>query len=140
MTKSLQERLANAEALVAKYKQQIAAEAILNNIQPGDAVSFKYGRGETQTVKEGTVISTGDSPRGKLAVIQTGTGLEISTVKVRVADITENATADARTGTTEEAPAAEEAPVEAVTTTEAPSAEDVPPRPPFAQDDPLNAK
>jgi hypothetical protein len=95
--KTLEERIVATEKLLAKYKQEQVTAAILNNIEARDDVSFNYGRGDTRREIAGAVVSVGDTPQGKLAVVQFGEGLDIKVVKVRVADITANRTADART-------------------------------------------
>src|SRR4051812_3464676 len=95
--KSLQERLTAAEALVAKYKAQIAQEAILRNIQVNDDVDFTYGRDATKRSLTGTVTGTRTDDNNVMWVaIASGEGFDLQTYKVRATDITENRTAAKR--------------------------------------------
>ncbi len=97
MTKTTAQKLEAARALVAKYEQQLDSETILNNIEVGDDVSFKFGRGEKARVLEGSVVAVGEVERlGLVAAVQSGEGIDVQTYKVRVLDITENRTAATR--------------------------------------------
>lgn len=105
-TRTLAEKIELTKALLAKYEQEQVTAAIMNNIEAGDDVTFKYGRGDTRKSIDGRVVTVGDSNQGKLAVVQYGEGLDVKVVKVRVADITANRTAaerDAATAPAEEA-------------------------------------
>ena len=97
--RTLEQKIAATKALLAKYEQQALTAAILNNIEAGDDVSFNYGReGKTSTRRtiDGRVVTVGDTPQGKVAVVQYGEGLDVKVVKIRVADITANRTAAER--------------------------------------------
>lgn len=103
--RTLAEKIALTEALLAKYKQEQTTAAIMNNIEAGDDVTFKYGRSETRKEIVGRVVTVGDTDQGKKAVVQYGEGLGVKVVTIRVADIVANRTADERTAAA--APAAE---------------------------------
>jgi hypothetical protein len=91
MAKTLQEKLAAAVALVAKYEQAIASEAILLNVEAGNRVDFNFGRGEKKRVLSGVVVAVKDDEKlGKIARIQTGDGFDAQFYNTRVADITVN--------------------------------------------------
>lgn len=112
VAKTLEERLATAEASVARIKAQIVARDMLNNVEPGDSVTFAYGRKDTARTLSGVVIGVGDgaATQGRVAAIQSGEGIDVTVYKVRVADILTNPTADERNGSTaEEAPASDTA-------------------------------
>ncbi|GEM_PF-6560788 len=96
--RTLDEKIAATEALLAKYKQQKLTEAILNNIQIGDDVDFNFGRGESRRTLTGkvTVGITDDEAVGKVVAVFAGEGFDAKTYKVRVADITANRTAAER--------------------------------------------
>lgn len=96
--RTLDEKIAATEALLAKYRQQKLTEALLNNIEVGDDVDFNYGRAETRRVITGsvTVGITEDESWGKIVGIEAGEGFDKKVYKVRVADIVANRTADAR--------------------------------------------
>lgn len=86
--KSLEERMAAAKALVAKYEEQIAKGAAQADVQVGDVVTFKFGRGDTARELEGNIVAADD---GKVVIL---VGIKPYTVLVR--DILANPTADAR--------------------------------------------
>ena len=56
MSKTLTEKLAAALELVAKLKQQIVSEALLNDIHDGDEVTIKYGRADTAREVSGKIV------------------------------------------------------------------------------------
>lgn len=100
MSKTLIEKLAAAKALVAKYEAAIAAEAITNNIERGDAVVIKFGRGNTARNVSGTVVGVADTDNGRFVAVL---GDNLDTYKVHVRDVIENASAIGRSTVTEEA-------------------------------------
>lgn len=96
---SLEERLANAEKLVEKYKAQINAEKQINNVQVDDeGVTFKFGRAEKARELSGKIVAVADTDNGKVVSILCGEGVDIEIKKVRAADIISNPSADARNG------------------------------------------
>jgi hypothetical protein len=112
MSKTNQEKLVAARALVAKLEQAVNAEAILNNVNVGNKVRFAFGRGEKRRELDGTVVAVReDEKQGKLARINSGEGFEQQGFTVRVADIVENYDAPQAEGTEEassdEAPASD---------------------------------
>jgi len=54
--KTLEQKLAIAEAQVAKIKAAIATAAIVGDIQRGDKVIVKYGRADTARAVNGEVV------------------------------------------------------------------------------------
>lgn len=122
--KTLQEKLADAQARVAKLQAQINTQEILNSVKAGDTATFNYGRSDTARVLDGVITAVGDKTdeRGRvtrLAIVSVGEGLDIETYKVRVADIltingedapaSEADEADEAADEAPEAPAADEA-------------------------------
>ena len=101
--KTLEQKLAAAEALVAKYKAAIANEQALRDVQVGDNVTFKYGRaglGEgvrtlTGTVKAMQEIEEGTA-KGLNLRVEVGEGFDAELFKVHARDIVSNASADER--------------------------------------------
>jgi preprotein translocase subunit YajC len=104
--RTLAQKLAAAELLVAKYRQQINAEKQINNVQVGDEVTFNFGRAAKLRVLAGTITAVADTDLGRMVAIQTGEGLDVEIKKVRAADIVTNSTAATRDG---EAPASGDA-------------------------------
>lgn len=106
--KSTQELLELAEARVAKLKQRLTTENVLNGISAGDQVSFRFGRniperinkaGETVPARAARILSgvvlgvqdvTGEdgSITNKIVKVQAGEGFEADTYKVNARDIT----------------------------------------------------
>lgn len=89
--KTTAEKLAEAEARVAKLRAQLNTENILNSIAAGDVVTFKYGRKEVLTL-EGVVFAQGPrtDERGRvsrIALIDVGEGIDAQRYTVRVQDI-----------------------------------------------------
>lgn len=98
MSKTLEEKLTAAVALVAKYRSQIAAIAISNNIAVDDDVVVKFGRGDKVRNVAGRVIGVRDTEQGRVvAVIDEN----LDTFKVNVRDVVSNTTADARNAASE---------------------------------------
>jgi hypothetical protein len=92
------QKLEAARALVAKYEQQLASEAIVNNIEVGDDVDFIFGRGDKKRTLTGVVIVgiTELDGVGKVVGVESGEGFEKQVYKVRVSDLSANRTADGR--------------------------------------------
>jgi hypothetical protein len=107
-TRTLDEKIALTEALLAKYLKQKATEAIVTDIQVGDDVTFSYGRKDGGRELIGTIavgIATDTvGTYGKYVGIETGEGFDKRVLKVRIGDITENRTANERTPATESDP------------------------------------
>lgn len=105
---TLAERIANTEALLAKYKAKQKSIAIVNNVEVGDTVTIKYGRGDKVRNISGSVVGIKDENDVRSVVVL---GEDFKPYTVRAADITENAAAAARGGielTAEEAALAAE--------------------------------
>lgn len=90
-SRSLADRIVATRALLAKLEGQQRTEEVRRNLKAGDAVTFTYGRAEKARVLNGTVRGVGDVEAGKavqrVAVIETGEGLDLQTVRVNVAAI-----------------------------------------------------
>lgn len=94
--KTTAEKLAAAMALVDKYTQQLSVEARVNDVEVGDAVSYKFGRADKVRVLVGSVTGIKGTPKGRLVAVLTGDGFDTTTNRVRIQDITENRTAAIR--------------------------------------------
>ncbi|MFN8992591.1 MAG: hypothetical protein ACK5X3_02815 [Pseudomonadota bacterium] len=91
MAKTVQEQLDAALARVEKLRAKLNAVTILANVDVGNRVEFTFGRAEKKRTLSGVVIAVGeDAKAGKLAAIQSGEGMDVTTYKVRFADITTN--------------------------------------------------
>lgn len=114
--RTLQEQLEAAQARVDKIKAAINTQEILQSVKAGDTATFTYGRAEKVRELSGTVVAVGDrtDERGRatrIAVINSGEGLDIEQYKVRVADIlTLNGEGFAGASVEDEAPADDAAP------------------------------
>jgi len=106
--KSTQELLTLAEARVAKLKQRLTTENVLNGIEAGQTVGFRFGRnipertnraGEVVPARAarqltGTVVGVKDitddngAVTGKLIKVQSGEGFDADTYTVNARDIT----------------------------------------------------
>jgi len=90
MSKTLNEKLAAAKALVAKYEAAIKAEAILNNIAVGDKVTIKFGRAEKVRNVGGTVVGLNNTDNGLMVAVLSD---DFTPYKVHARDVIENASA-----------------------------------------------
>lgn len=122
------ENLAFYKEQIAKIEAKMAAEAIRDNIEPGDVVTFQHGRAETAKQYDGTVMGVKDGENGRWVKVQVGEGFDAEVFTIRTAAVSANPAADARNGVTPEAPAAEPTPM------------DVPAVKPKAPKDPLEAE
>lgn len=97
-TKTTADKLAAAQALVAKYEQELRSEALVNNIEIGDDADFIFGRGESKKTLTGKVVVplTDGGTAGKVVGVEAGEGFDKKVYKVRVTEIIANRTADAR--------------------------------------------
>jgi hypothetical protein len=93
---TLEQKIANTEALLAKYRALQNSLKQINNVQVGDEVTFKFGRAEKARDEKGSVIGIADTAQGKVVAIQVGEGIDVAVRKVRAADIVSNPAADAR--------------------------------------------
>ena len=89
--KTTEELLVIAEARVAKLKQRLLTEQLLNNVEVNDEVTIKFGRGDKVRHVSGKVAATA------LPALVVVDG-ELNSYKVQVRDIISNPTADARRG------------------------------------------
>lgn len=89
MAKTTEEKLVAARALVAKYEAAILADVIAANVQVGDEVSIKFGRGASVREVSGSIVGIAD----RTAVVLTP---ELKTFKVNFRDIVSNPAAEAR--------------------------------------------
>lgn len=111
MSKTIEEKLAAARNLVAKYEQQIKSDAIINNVEEGDAVTIKFGRGDKVRTVAGKIVGKNATDTG-LTVVVLGDDFKPYTVFAR--DILTNDAAEARNAAAagEVAPEAAEGAVE----------------------------
>lgn len=106
--KTTQELLTLAEARVAKLRQRLTTENVLNGIEAGQTVGFRFGRnipertnkaGETVPARAarqltGVVVGVKDilgdagEVTGKLIKVQSGEGFDADTYTVNARDIT----------------------------------------------------
>lgn len=93
MSKTLNEKLAAAKALVAKYEAQIKAEAILNNIELSDKVTIKFGRAEKVRHINGTVVGLNNTDNGLMVAVLSD---DFKPYTVHARDVIENASAEGR--------------------------------------------
>jgi len=95
--KTLAEKLAAAEALVEKYKREIALETIKNDIADKDDVDFSFGRGDSKRTMTGTVAGLADTDQGKIVAVSITDDAGLPEIKrVNIRDILVNRTADER--------------------------------------------
>lgn len=99
------EKLAEAERLVALYREQRAEEKMRENIEPGDTILFEKGRGENKQILDGEVLGTKTDSNGQWIKVQVGDGFEAETFTIRAAAIRENPAAKARSSAEETAAA-----------------------------------
>lgn len=93
MSKTIQEKLEAARKLVAKYEQKIKSDAIINNVEEGDVVTIKFGRGDKVRNITGKIVGTNPTDTG-LTVVVLGEDFKPYTVFAR--DILSNDAAEAR--------------------------------------------
>jgi hypothetical protein len=93
---TVEQKLAAAKRLVAKYEAQISSKNIVANVLVGDHVTFKFGRTKGVRMLTGEIAGFRESTVGAWVAILTGKGIDSRVVRIRVQDITHNPTADAR--------------------------------------------
>lgn len=90
-SRSLADRIAAAKATLAKLEKLQRTEEVRRNLKAGDTVTFTYGRAEKARTLTGNVRGVGDVEVGKgtqrVALIETGEGLDIQTLRVNVSAI-----------------------------------------------------
>jgi hypothetical protein len=94
--KSLAEKLIDARNLVAKYEAELNSQALINNVEAGDTVSFNFGRAEKKKTLTGTVTGVRDINLGRQVKVSVGEGFDAETKVIFARDITANPTAEAR--------------------------------------------
>ena len=90
--KTLEERLLDAKAVVAKLEQQIATRNLINNVDKGDKVVFNYGRAEKKRSLTGIITAKKETEQGLQLKIVVGEDFDAEDYKVFARDITENLT------------------------------------------------
>jgi preprotein translocase subunit YajC len=88
---TLDQKIEQAEARLAKLRQQKLTESLLSNIERGDKVTVKFGRADKVRNIEGEVVGVA---LPNIVVL----GADLETVKVHVRDVIANPSAEARTG------------------------------------------
>lgn len=96
--KTLAQQLADAEARVAKLRQAILAEALVNRVAPGQDVEFSFGRGEKARTLRGVIKGVREEEKvGKVAAVFVSSedGFSDQTYRVRLSEISRNYTIEA---------------------------------------------
>lgn len=88
---TLDQKIEQAEARLAKLRQQKLTESLLNNIEKGDKVTIKFGRADKVRHIEGEVVGVA---LPNIAVLSG----DLETYKVHVRDVVANPTAADRAG------------------------------------------
>jgi len=83
---TLDQKIEQAEARLAKLRQQKLTESLLNNIEKGDKVTIKFGRADKVRHIEGEVVGVA---LPNIAVLAG----DLETYKVHVRDVVSNPTA-----------------------------------------------
>lgn len=91
---TLDQKIEQAEARLAKLRQQKLTESLLNNIEKGDKVTIKFGRADKVRHIDGEVVGVA---LPNIAVLAG----DLETYKVHVRDVVANPTAAERNGTPE---------------------------------------
>lgn len=86
---TLDQKIEQAEARLAKLRQQKLTEELLSNIERGDKVTIKFGRGEKVRNIDGEVVGVALPNIAVLAA-------DLETYKVHVRDVIANPTAEER--------------------------------------------
>lgn len=86
---TLDQKIEQVEARLAKLRQQKLTESLLNNIEKGDKVTIKFGRADKVRHIEGEVVGVALPNIAVLAA-------DLETYKVRVRDVIANPTAAGR--------------------------------------------
>lgn len=105
MAKTLEEKIAATRALLAKYEAQAYTAAVANNIEKGDTVTIKFGRGDKAREVTGDVIGVADTDNGRFVAVLDA---ELNSYKVHVRDVLANPNADARNAADDAAPEGDE--------------------------------
>jgi len=98
---TLDQKIEQAEARLAKLKQQKLTESLLTNIEKGDTVTIKFGRADKVRHIEGEVVGVALPNIAVLAA-------DLETYKVHVRDVIANPKAAERAGRGEPVVAPEE--------------------------------
>lgn len=86
--KDAREDVAKAQAKLDKLLTEAANRDRIAGLDKGTEVSFEYGRGEKRRTLTGTIIASDNDPKmGRVFAVQTGTGVDIQTLKIRAADV-----------------------------------------------------
>lgn len=94
--KDAREDVTKAQAKLDKLLTEAANRDRIAGLAKGTEVSFEYGRGEKRRTLTGTIIASDTDPKmGRVFAVQTGTGVDIQTLKIRAADVLFDAGAEA---------------------------------------------
>lgn len=86
--KDAREDVAKAQAKLDKLLTEAANRDRIAGLDKGTEVSFEYGRGEKRRTLTGTIIASDNDPKmGRVFAVQTGTGVDIQTLKIRASDV-----------------------------------------------------
>lgn len=94
-TETLEAKLERATAYVAKLQAAIVARDIVNDVQVGDAISFKYGRAERTRLLDGVVLATLVGTQQAIVLV------DGKPYTIPFQTITANVTKEARSGSVE---------------------------------------
>jgi len=86
-----EQKIAQLEGRIAKLRQTLLTESLLNNIEKGDKVTIKFGRADKVRNIEGEVAAVA---LPNIVVV----GPDLESFKVHVRDVIANPSAEARTG------------------------------------------
>lgn len=76
---TLELRAANAVEKFAKAKAEYDAQSAVRDLNPGDAVTFQFGRAATKEVRTGSILAIGESASGLQFNILSGEGINSKT-------------------------------------------------------------
>jgi hypothetical protein len=86
--KLLEERLADARALVDRLEAEIENEVIKNDVREGDRIKFVFGRATTRRELVGLVRGIAiDRVQGMLLRVESGEGFHAESYKINIRDV-----------------------------------------------------
>lgn len=67
---TLEQRLAEAKALVARLEAELAAESVADRLDVGHYITYLFGRGETKRQEEGRVVGMARTGQGTIVAVE----------------------------------------------------------------------
>lgn len=96
-SRTLEQKLAAARVLVAKYEHEIRSAAIRSDIRQGDVVTFIFGRAEKKRTLKGSIVGIkSDERQGLHLRVMVGEGFDAEIHNAHDRDLTSNITQDER--------------------------------------------